>query len=122
MRMRWCFLALSFVCPLVVAAATKDLRVVEIMNDTRSQIVSFAEAPAGSGRWRTIEFTDRPFDYGLAFTLAWHDNGGCLRDFRTELSDGRRIDVRGFNLCGKDSRYWPGRFFHHGRQVEMPEL
>lgn len=120
--MRWCFLALSLVCPLVVAAAPEDLRVVRIINDTRTQIVSFAVASAGSGRWRTIEFTRRPFDYGLVFTLAWHDDDGCLRDFRTMLSDGRRIDARGFDLCGPDTAYWPGRFFHHGRQVEMPSL
>lgn len=120
--MRWSFLVSLLICPMIVVAGPEDLRVVKIMNDTRSQIVSFAVAPTGSGRWRTVEFTGRPFDYGLAFTLAWHDDDGCVRDFRTMLSDGRRIDVRGFDLCGPDSRYWPGRFFHHGHQVQMPSL
>lgn len=114
--MRSCLAALCLACCPVVTLAD-SVHVIEVINDTRSSIDSFAIAPAGSGRWVEVNF--RPtmqgswFDYELAVTVQVRDREGCLRDLRTLLSDGRRIFARNFNLCQYHS-YRPGSYFRNG--------
>jgi hypothetical protein len=94
-----------------IGTRTPSTFTLEVINDTRSQIVSFSIAPAGTGHWTRIDF-NRPmqpssFDVGFAVSLRVRDDDGCLRDLRTVLSDGRRIVTRHFDLCHVHA-YWPG--------------
>ncbi|GGA35412.1 hypothetical protein [Dyella nitratireducens] len=114
--MRSCLAALCLASlPLTVLA--DSLHTLEVINDTRSSIDSFAVAPAGSGRWTEVRFKspmqESWFDYELAVTVQFHDDEGCFRDLRTMLSDGRRIFARNFNICQYDS-YRPGIRFRNG--------
>ncbi|GLQ89650.1 hypothetical protein [Dyella flagellata] len=108
--------ALCLACfPCVVLA--DSVRTIEVINDTHSRIDTFAMAPAGSDRWIEVDFRapmhESWFDHQLALMLQFHDNDSCLRDLRTELSDGRRIFARRFDLC-RFHAYRPGMSFHHG--------
>lgn len=114
MHSRLAALCLSFF-PVVTLA--DSWHTIEVVNDTRSRIDSFAMAPAGSGRWTEVNFKapmqESWFDYERAVTMQFHDDEGCFRDLRTLLSDGRRIFARNFNLCQYHS-YWPGTYFRNG--------
>jgi hypothetical protein len=114
--MRPCLTALCFAC-FPLAALADSVHTIEVVNDTRGSIDTFAMAPAGSGRWTEMDFRDSMqdswFDYELAVTLAFHDHDeSCLRDLRTVLSDGRRILVRNFNMC-RHHAYRPGTFYRN---------
>lgn len=106
-----------------LAALADNRHIIEVINDTRSQIDSFAMAPAGTGQWSEIDFRsplqDSSFDYEVAVTLEFHDGDGCLRDLRTVLSDGRRIFAHNFDLCHFHA-YRPGTPFRHSRSQVMP--
>jgi hypothetical protein len=122
--MRPCLIAVCLaVLPVVTLA--DSVRTIEVVNDTRSRIDSFAMAPAGSNHWVEMSFKapmqESSFDYEVAFTMAFRDDDGCLRDLRTVLSDGRRIFARNFDLCHFHA-YYPGKRFyggHPGSQI-MP--
>jgi len=113
--MRPCLAALCLAC-LPFGALADSVHIIEVVNDTRGGIDSFAVAAAGSGRWTEMNFKGPTqgswFDYELAVTLAFHDDEGCLRDLRTVLSNGRRILVRNFNVC-KHHAYRPGTLFRN---------
>lgn len=114
--MRSCLAMLCFACfPFATLAASAHN--IEVVNDTRGSIVSFAMAPAGSERWTEMDFKspakDSWFDYKLAVTLAFRDDdAGCLRDLRTVLSNGHRILARNFNVC-KHHAYRPGTLYRN---------
>jgi hypothetical protein len=84
-------------------AGAHSMFTLEVINDTRSDIDSFFIAPAGTSHWTNVDFRGpmekSSFDYGLAVMLQIHDEGGCLQDLRTVLSDGRRIVTRHVDLC-----------------------
>jgi hypothetical protein len=120
--MRSCLAALCLsVFPL--AALADSVHTIEVINDTRSGIDSFAIAPAGSGRWTEVSFKTpmQPswFDYEFAVNVQLRDDDGCFRDLRTMLSDGRRIFARNFNLCRYQS-YRPGTSFRNGHPGSRP--
>jgi hypothetical protein len=110
--MRSWVLALPFVC-LPFGAEAQSVHAIQLVNDTKSQIVSFAVSPAGGDRDAKVDFTNRSFYYGDAVNIELHDNEGCLRDFRTLTSDGRTIVARNFNVCTMHA-YRPGVRFRHG--------
>lgn len=95
-------------------AGTLSIHTLEVINDTRSRIDSFSIAPAGTDRWTNVDFKapmqESWFDYELAIMLQVHDDGGCMHDLRTVLSDGRRIFTRNFDLCHLHA-YRPGLSF-----------
>lgn len=114
--MRSCLVVLCLgVVPIVALA--DSVHTIEVINDTRGSIDSFAIAPAGSGRWIEVNFKqpmqDSWFDYGVAVNVQIRDDEGCFRDLRTLLSDGRRVFARNFNLCQYHS-YRPGTSFRNG--------
>ena len=114
--MRAYLLTATFAC-LPTAALADSVRTIEVFNHTDSRIVSFSIAPAGSDRWTEVAFDnpkDPPFDYGIVVTLQLRDDGGCLRDFRTELFGGREIVAHNFDLCHFHA-YLPGRRFRGSR-------
>ena len=115
--MRPCLVALCLAClPLTVLA--DSVHTIEVTNDTRSRIDSFSMAPAGSDHWTEVNFRapmqESSFDYEVAITMEFHDSDGCLRDLRTELSDGRKIFAHNFDVCHFHA-YRPGRRFYGGR-------
>jgi hypothetical protein len=102
------------------AATAQSVHVVQVINDTRSSILSFSIAPAGSHRWTKVGFGDnRPFNYGSAFNIELHDDQGCLRDFRTVLSDGRWIFARDIDVCQLHA-YRPGVRYYNSRPGTAP--
>lgn len=107
--MRSWALALPLAC-LPYAAVAESVHAVKVINDTRSQIVSFTIYPAGSSQGIRVDFTDRHFDDETAVILTLHDDSGCLRDFYTLLSDGEKITARNFNICARHA-YRPGLSF-----------
>jgi hypothetical protein len=110
--MRSCLAMLCLVCFPAVALAGSGYTIV-VVNDTRSRIDTFAMAPAGSERWQEVNVTaleESGFDYAVKVQL--HDDGGCFRDLRTTLADGRRIFARNFNVCQYHS-YRPDRYSRH---------
>jgi hypothetical protein len=107
--MRSWVLALPLAC-LPYAAMAGSVHVLKVINDTRSRIVSFTIAPAGSRQGTEVDFADRIFDDGTAMMFTLHDDSGCLHDFRTLLSDGEVITARHFNVCMKHA-YRPGLGF-----------
>lgn len=108
--MRSCLIVLCLGAFPFVALAD-SVHTIEVINDTRSSIDSFAIAPAGSGHWTEVDFKkpmqDSWFDYEVAVNVQIRDDEGCFRDLRTLLSDGRRVFARNFNLCRYHS-YRPG--------------
>jgi hypothetical protein len=83
-----------------VATTAESVHVVQIVNDTGSRILSFAVAPVNSQRWTEVHFGYNPaFDNGWAFKVELRGGEGCLRDFRTMLSDGRRIVAHHIDVC-----------------------
>lgn len=108
--------ALCLACFPLLALAD-SVHTLEVINDTRTPINSFSIAPAGSEHWAEVSFKTPTqgflFDYGLAVTLEFHDDDGCLRDLRTLFSNGRRIYARHFDVCKLHS-YRPGVSFHNG--------
>jgi hypothetical protein len=111
--MRASLLALSFACIPMMATA-QSIHTITLINDTRSQIVSFWIAPTGSHAWIKVDFTHLPFEYGDAYDIALEDSLGCQRDFRTLLSDGRNILASDFDICRLHA-YRPQVPFWHGR-------
>lgn len=100
-----------------LAAQAASVHTIEVVNDTRGSIDSFAMAPAGSNHWTEMNFEGPAhaswFNYQLAVTLAFRDDGqGCLRDLRTVLADRHRILVRNFNVC-KYHAYRPGTLYRN---------
>ncbi|RDS84723.1 hypothetical protein DWU98_01810 [Dyella monticola] len=82
-----------------------------LVNDTRTRVVSFSVALAGSSNWTTIDFHDPLFEYGDAKLVEVQGNGDdCLYDLRTTLSDGRNVRVRKFDACHRHV-YRPGPAF-----------
>jgi hypothetical protein len=92
-------------------AGTRSTYTLKIINDTRSHIDSFSIAPFGTDRWTSVDFRvpvqESSFDYGFAVMLQLHDDGGCVRNLRTVLSDGRRIATNHFDICHGHA-YRPG--------------
>lgn len=119
--MRSWVIAICLVCLPFTAAAAGSGYAVQVANDTRSAILAFDVAPAGSSNWVHVDFTHRPFEYMDGMIITLHDGDGCLRDFRTILSDGRRIVAHGFDLCRLHT-YRPGRTFYDGHQggIRLP--
>lgn len=114
--MRSCLAVLClWAFPLVTLADA--VHTIEVINDTRSSIDSFAMAPACSGRWTEVSFKtpmqESWFDYEFAVKVQFRDGDGCFRGLRTMLSDGRRVFARNFNLCQYQS-YRPGTYFRNG--------
>ena len=108
--MRLWGVAMVLAC-LPFTAVADSVYAVQVVNDTWGTILAFDVAPAGSSNWVHVDFSKRPFEYGDAMVIALHDGDGCLRDFRTMLSDGRRIIAHHFDLCRLHS-YRPGLPFH----------
>ncbi|GFZ96868.1 hypothetical protein [Dyella caseinilytica] len=95
-------------------AGAHSMFTLEVINDTRSHIDSFSIAPTGTDHWTNIDFRgpmqESSFDDALAVMLQIHDDGSCLHDLRTVLSDGRRIVTRHVDLCHLHA-YRPGLSF-----------
>lgn len=108
--MRLWALALPLAC-LPLAVVAESIHSIQVINDMRSQIVSFTIYPAGSNQGAEVEFANRLFDYGTVVNLEFRDDSGCLRDFRTLLSDGEKIVARNFNVCTRHA-YRPGTSFN----------
>ncbi|WP_266171172.1 hypothetical protein [Dyella subtropica] len=92
---------------LPAVAPAESVHAVEVLNGMRSGVASFAVAPAGSGRWVTLDMRRDPPEYGVAFTIeitamkAGPAGSDCLHDFRTVLMDGRVVVVRDFDVCSR---------------------
>lgn len=114
--MRPCLLAVCLAC-LPITALAQSRHSVKVINDTRSRIESFALAPAGSDHWTKVDFRGQDFDYELAEVINFSDDR-CLYDFRTVLSDGRRILAHDFDAC-RFHAYRPGVRFYRGHPGEV---
>lgn len=83
----------------------------KLVNDTRTRVVSFSVAQAGSDNWTTVDFHDPLFEHGDAKLVeVSSDSDGCLYDLRTALSDGRNVVARKFDACHRHV-YRPGKAF-----------
>lgn len=83
----------------------------DVVNTADNSIVSFAAAPIGSNHFRDVALGDRPLQGGgdSATVALGKDDSGCLRDFRTEFSNGRVLIQRNFDVC-KYRSYHTGRY------------
>jgi hypothetical protein len=89
-----------------MVATAAPVHVVQVINDTHSRILSFSVASVNSQQWAEVDFSDNPsrsdnpsFGDGAAVTFELHGGLGCLRDFRTVLSDGRQIIAHHIDVC-----------------------
>jgi hypothetical protein len=118
--MRFCLALLCFGFPAIVLA--DSIHTIEVINDTGSRIDTFSMAPAGTTDWTVMDFRkpmqESYFDYELAVIMEFRDHDGCRRDLRTELSDGRRILARNFDLCHFHA-YRPGTRFRNGQGSQI---
>jgi hypothetical protein len=110
--MRLWFFTLSLAC-LSFAVRAQSVHTFKLINDTRTTIISFTVSIPGNRHGAEVDFRKQPFDSATAVNIELYDGDGCLRDLHTQLSDGRNIVARGFNVCTMHA-YRPGLSFHNG--------
>lgn len=101
------------------ACAAGATHYLDLVNTAKNSIVSFSVAPIGSNRFRPMQLGDSPLQGGgESTTLAIRDDGdtGCLRDLRTEFSNGRVLIQRNFDVC-KYRSYHTGQYLRGQAQT-----
>lgn len=98
---------------LPVMATAQSVHTVKLINDTRSSVVAFWVAPAGTHAWIKVDLSANPVDAQSATDVELRGDQACKYDFRTTLSDGRIILAPGFDVCRLHA-YRAGRPFWHG--------
>ena len=82
------------------AGAAETTHYLDLVNTAQNSIIAFSVAPVGSNRSHALPFGDQPLHGGGdSTTLAIRGEGGCLRDLRTEFSNGRVLLQKNFDIC-----------------------
>ncbi len=101
------------------AGAAEKTHYLDLINTAKNSIVAFSVAPAGSNRFHPLPFGDQPLHGGgESTTLAIRDDNGCLRDLRTEFSNGRVLIQQNFNIC-KYRSYHTGQYLRGQAQTTI---
>lgn len=101
------------------AGAAETTHYLDLVNTAKNSIVAFSVAPAGSDRFRALPFGDPPLHGGGdSTTLAIRDDSGCLRDLRTEFSNGRVLIQKNFDIC-KYRSYHTGQYLRGQAQTTI---
>lgn len=99
--------------------AAEATHYLDLVNTAKNSIVAFSVAPVGSNRFRPLPFGDQPLHGGGdSTTLAIRDDGGCLRDLRTEFSNGRVLIQKNFDIC-KYRSYHTGQYLRGQAQTTI---
>lgn len=72
---------------------------VDAVNGAASSVAALSAAVPGGSRWERLAVDYRSLQANSATTQALHHEGGCRRDFRVDVVDGRQMTVRGFDVC-----------------------
>lgn len=91
-------LAASLAIATPILAAPAPARYFDLVNASHDSVTALAVAPAGEDAFREIDLGP-PLRGGLTSTTVEVPEGGCLRDFRVALSDGRTLLYPGIDVC-----------------------
>jgi len=110
-------LVLLFAAANVGAAETTHY--LDLVNTAKNSIVAFSVAPVAINKYHALPFGDQPLHGGGdSTTLAIRDDNGCLRDLRTEFSNGRVLIQKNFDIC-KYRSYHTGQYLRGQAQTTI---
>jgi hypothetical protein len=91
---------------------------VDLVNTANNSITAFAIAPAGSRNFHAVPLGDIALHGGgdSATIAIQKDDSGCLRDLRTEFSNGRVLIQQNFDIC-KYRSYHTGQYLRGQAQT-----
>lgn len=99
------------------ANASAATHYLDVVNTAQNSIIAFSIAPASSRSFQPMAFGDRPLHGGgESATVAIRDDAGCLRDLRTEFSNGRVLIQKNFDVC-KYRSYHTGQYLRGNAQT-----
>jgi len=81
------------------AAAAAPVHYVDVVNDAKAGVAAFSTVMADGSHRERLVVGEGPLQANSATTLALQHKGGCRRDLLIDFADGRRMTVKGFDVC-----------------------
>lgn len=121
---------LMLLLSIATANATATTHYLDLVNTAQNSITSFAVAVAGSGQFRELPLGNTALHGGgdsatLAIVTGRDgddaDARGCVRDLRTEFSNGRVLIQKNFDVC-KYRSYHTGQYLRGHAQTVVASV